>query len=89
MDFWYGLAVGVVVGANFGFILMSLMVVAKNADTKTERDGIHMSKDQILVELLEERLEVERQQAILEDRWEAINERIDNLREELGEARWN
>jgi hypothetical protein len=83
MDFWYGLAVGVVVGTNLGFILMSLMVVAKNFDTQMERDGIHMSKEQILVELLEERLEVERQQAILEDRWEEINYRIDNLREEL------
>jgi uncharacterized membrane-anchored protein YhcB (DUF1043 family) len=83
MDFWYGLAVGVVVGANFGFIVMSLMVVAKNSDTQMERDGIHMGKEQVIAELLEERKEVERQQAILEDRWEAINERIDNLREEL------
>jgi hypothetical protein len=75
--------VGVVVGTNLGFILMSLMAVAKNYDTQMERDGIHMNKEQVIAELLEERLEVERQQAILEDRWEAINERIDNLREEL------
>lgn len=37
--------------------------------------------NETLKELLEERKEVEWQMKLLEDRWEAINQRIDELKE--------